>query len=108
MTDEEILAAYHEHGTINATAAVLEIETEKVLHAIRHLPRAVMVPYVMMPYDPETVVIRTPTSNPESYFETILTPDEAEKLAFDLWGAARRGTYMRKTNDRLRSRKAET
>jgi hypothetical protein len=46
------------------------------------LPRSVMVPAVWASEDPTKVCIRTPTENPDTYYETILTVDEADMLSF--------------------------
>ena len=53
-----------------------------VLGSVMKFPRAVMVPTVWASEDPTKVCIRTPTENPDTYFETILTPDEADMLSF--------------------------
>lgn len=80
------------------------------------LPRAVQVPAVIMPRDPETVCIQT-ILVPEirisghellsEYLESNLTPDEAETLAFNLWKDARRARYHAAINARIAARKAE-
>lgn len=47
--------------------------------------RALAVPYVVMPRQPGTVVIRLPEpGNPHAYYESTLTRREAVRLAADL------------------------
>lgn len=57
--------------------------------------RCLLRPYTTMPRDPESVCIRTPTSSPNEYFETVLTPEEAEDYGLNLLIEARRAKAAR-------------
>lgn len=46
------------------------------------LPRSLYLPTVWASEDPGTVCLRTPTDNPDTYYETVLTADEADMLSF--------------------------
>lgn len=59
-------------------------------------------PYVWQSEDPETITIRTPITVPDEYFETVLTPEEARRLAIDLLNDAERAAHMVAVNKRLR------
>lgn len=69
-------------------------------------PRCLLRPYTTMPRDPETVCVRTPTSSPESYFETVLTPEEAEDYALNLLIEARRAKAARSSREWLAQRQS--
>ena len=58
-------------------------------------PRCLLVPYVIATEKVESVVTRTPTSDPNVYFETEMTPEEAENYAIDLLNAVRRAKHLR-------------
>jgi len=68
------------------------------------VPRAVQIPFVAMPYDSETVVLRTPLPAEQitEYLESTLTPDEARRLGLALMVDAERAKEMVETNKRLR------
>lgn len=57
--------------------------------------RCLHTPYVTQARDPETVCVRTPTASPREYFETVLTPEEAENLGLELLIEARRAKEAR-------------
>lgn len=61
-----------------------------------------MRPRVWMPRDPEMVCIHAPINDPNEYYESNLTPDEAETLAWELWTDARRARYLRLVNARVK------
>ncbi len=63
--------------------------------------RCLLVPYVTMPPDPETVVTRTPLSE-TTYYETTMTPDEAEGFGFALQLDARRARQAAAANARVK------
>lgn len=64
-------------------------------------PRCLFVPYVIGSEKVESVVVRTPTSDPTEYFETELTPEEAENYALDLLIAVRRAKSVRASREWL-------
>lgn len=57
--------------------------------------RILLAPKVWMPRDPEMVEYRTPVGSPNEYFETVLTPEEAENHALELLIDARRAKQAR-------------
>lgn len=80
-----------------------ELEEARIIDAMM-LPRSVMTPNVWACRNPEMVCYRTPIGNPNEYFETNLTPSEAETFAFDLWRAARQARYLAGVNRRRQER----
>lgn len=62
-------------------------------------PRCLFVPYVTATERVESVVTRTPTSDPNEYFETEMTPEEAENYALDLLIAVRRAKHVRASRE---------
>jgi len=64
-------------------------------------PRSIMVPKVWQSHDPEMVEIRTVIDEPNVYYESRLTPEEAETLAWELWTDARRARSRGEANKRL-------
>lgn len=69
--------------------------------------RAVMKPVVWQPRNPEMVEYRTPIHhNPDEFFETQLTPEEARRFAIDLLNDAERAEQRRGANARLRKRRS--
>ncbi len=55
-------------------------------------------PRVAMSEQPEFVVSRVPLDSPDSYFETVLNPDEAIEYAMQLLNDASRAKRVRDTN----------
>lgn len=45
------------------------------------IPRALLLPRLQQPRDPTTVEYKTPTEDPDTYFETVLTWEEAMLFA---------------------------
>ena len=66
------------------------------------LPRSLMTPTVWQPEDPSTVCYRTPTESPNTYYETVLTPDEAEMFSFWLLVDAKRAKAYISTQKSVR------
>ena len=66
------------------------------------LPRALFIPKVWAPEDPCTVCLRTPTSEADTYYETVLTPDEADMLSFWLRVDVMRARAYIETDRRVR------
>jgi hypothetical protein len=46
--------------------------------------RALYLPRVVMSPTPASVVSKVPTDSPDTFFETVMTPAEARRLALDL------------------------
>lgn len=66
--------------------------------------RVPMLPAVRISRNPENVCLRTAlaiSSNESTYYETTLSPDEAEALGLDLMLDARRARAMRASNEWL-------
>lgn len=67
-------------------------------------PRVLFRPRVVMSEQPEMVVTQTPLESPESFYETVLTPDEAFEYARQLLNDADRARRVRDTNKWLAKR----
>lgn len=63
-------------------------------HRCLHLPR------VVMPRDPETVCAVTPTEDPGTYFETVMSYDEARRYGLELLMDAERAKHAAEANAR--------
>ena len=55
-------------------------------------------PRVVMSEQPEMVVSKVPLDSPDTYFETVMDPDEAIEYATQLLNDAARAKRMRETN----------
>lgn len=69
-------------------------------------PRCLFIPYVIATERVQSVVLRTPTSDPNEYFETELTPEEAENYALDMLIAVRRAKSARASREWLETRQS--
>lgn len=65
-----------------------------------------MKPYLVQPRDPATVCVKTPVTGPEDFYETTLTPDEAELYGLELMLDAKRARFYIESQARLRKPKA--
>lgn len=62
-------------------------------------------PRVVMSEQPEMVVSKVPLDSPDTYFETVMEPDEAIEYATQLLNDAARAKRMRETNRWLAKQK---
>lgn len=60
--------------------------------------RCLYLPRVVMSEQPEMVVSKVPLDSPDSYFETVMEPDEAIEYGTQLINDAMRAKRMRETN----------
>ncbi|RWI33386.1 MAG: hypothetical protein EOR13_17685 [Mesorhizobium sp.] len=63
--------------------------------------RCLYLPRVVMSEQPEFVVSKVPLDTPDTYFETVMEPDEAIEYAAQLVNDALRAKRMRETNQWL-------
>lgn len=63
--------------------------------------RCLYLPRVVMSEQPEFVVSKVPLDTPDTYFETVMEPDEAIEYAAQLINDALRAKRMRETNQWL-------
>lgn len=70
--------------------------------------RVLYKPRVVMSEQPEMVVSKVPLDSPDTFFETVLDPDEAVEYATQLLNDAARAKRMRETNKWLKRQKLKT
>lgn len=66
------------------------------------LPRALFLPKVWASDDPTMVCFRTPTDDPDTYYETVMTADEADMFSFWLRVDVMRARAFIETDKRVR------
>lgn len=71
-------------------------------------PRCLFIPYVIASERVESVVTRTPVGEPNTYFETEMTPEEAENFALDLLNEARKAKHLRSSREWLEKQGADS